>query len=62
MSIGGDGNDCMEKGVQYSWQDPGPRASSKPAQNYGNVNRRRWNKLNNILIGGDGKKLIKSHD
>ena len=41
-TIGGDGTSCMEKGVQNSWQDPGPGASSKPAQKYANVNRRRW--------------------
>ena len=28
MKKGGDGTNCMEKGVQYSWQDPGPGASS----------------------------------
>ena len=28
MVIGGEEMNCMEKGVQYSWQDPGPGASS----------------------------------
>ena len=41
MKKGGDGTNCMEKGVQYSWQDPGPGASSIAVDM-------------EMLIGGDG--------